>query len=238
MRRGIISAVAAVVIFVLCFPTPTQSQKLAGRYGISFQTGLVIVSKLYQDGDYPEITAPHQPGSEPGFPLGVGLHYFINDKVIFGIEFAHTKKTSRSTSIFGGAWISTITWSTTEWCTHIKYCYSLSSNTSIYGKCGLKTVSLSRTFEHFHHPYHEMEMSSTIGGELGFGLQRLLSKNLIFFSELGFSHILTKGRGVRINDKEVFWKYPFNLQLYNLRIGLMILVGGKQEKPQKFDPIK
>lgn len=231
IKSTVVSAVATIAVAAPCLSTPAPAHKLAGRFGLSIPTGLVIANKLYQDGGSPELWAPHRSSARFGLPLGGGWHYFISDNVAAGIDLAKTEITSRTTSMFTGSWISTRTWSIMELGAHIKYIKSLSSNTSIYGKFGPKMVRLNGTFKHFRLPHHGIEISYTPGGELGVGLLRLFSKSLVLFGEVTFSHIFTKGKDVRINGEAAFWKYPFNLELYRVRVGLMLLIGGKRDKP-------
>ena len=207
-------------------PTPTKAQKLAGQYGLSLQTGFLIANKLcIEDLSYSQ--------SGCGIPYGGGLYYFISENVMGSIDLVFIPFPE-----WMHLWGAHRTWSILELGAHAKYINTISSKISLYGKFGLKMARLSGSCR----PGKGLlggSVGSSLktktafapGGELGLGLMGNPSKNVILLGEVVFSYLLMKGKDVRVNGEAAAWKYPFNLDMYGVRVGLIIPIGGKGEKP-------
>lgn len=236
MKRAVVSTVAAIAVAALCLSTPALAQKLAGQYGFSLHTGLVIANKLYAD-DPSDPSAPRRPERRLGIiPLGGGLHYFINNNVMGGLDLAFTRFPK-----WIELWGPDRTWSMLELGAHLKYIITPSSNISLYGKFGLKMARLRGSIKPGKGLFggtvgYSLETGTAFapGVELAVGLLGLPSQDkgmVAGFAEVAFSYLWTKRKDVRANGEAAAWKYPFNLELCKLRIGLMFLVGGKRNQP-------
>jgi len=217
---------------------PDKIKTGTGRYGLFLQTGFLIARNLYIDDPWWVSGPLPKPSTRLALPLGgIGLYYFIRENVMGGIDLA-----SMSFPECIHLWGSHRTWSILEYSAHLKYISKPSPKISLYLKAGLKMARLSGTLRPGKGLFGGSVGSSlktktafAPGWELAVGLMGIPSKKPALFVEVAFSYLLMKGKDVRANGEAAAGNYPFNLVLYGVRVGLMIPIGGKGDKPKEFD---
>ena len=196
-----------------------QILKVTGQYGLSFHFGCLMTydKSLFIDDN-------SLPTRRVGIPLGIGLYYFVSERVAGTIDLAYARFPE-----WYHLWGSHSTWSMLEFGVSLKHIWSPTSSKSLYGKLGLKMARLSGSRRHGPGLFGgsvgsdlKTKTTFTPGGELAIGLTGIRSKGTAMFVEVTISHLLMKGSDVRMSDKTADWSYPSNLTLYGVKVGILI----------------
>jgi hypothetical protein len=219
------------------YPDPGTGEAKDGtrRFGIILQSGLLLAKNLYAAETPNPLFQEDLNRGGYGFPLGGGLYYFINDKVICGVDLVYTHIESQSKGLFSNKTLEMRTWSITEYSINLKYILSPHLKTSLYAEAGFKIVRLEGTYQDRYPetgPIMRTKTSLIPGGELAIGLTGVATNRVTLYGEVGlsYSHLKTKGKEITLNGQNPGWEYPDNVRLLRLTLGMMISIGGQKRE--------